>query len=235
MVGWSVAGMEGMEAKLVAFGPVPTKLLVQRGIIRAELFGFLQLLRFSQPPIRAVTDHLGIRQGLKKREQWCTAATRAHVDVWRLVWDRWKDIGGEEGGHAVVHCKAHRTKEQIKKLDLQGNNDVAGNVVADRWAKEGASMDRGFGREMALQADMARVEQAATMILESHALVDSKWEDLCPKAEWQAVTDKKKSQRGGGLVVSKEGVLRHSIRPYCNLVWEHIGWSCDRCRAWART
>ena len=85
MVGWSVAGMEGMEPKVVAFGPVPTKLPVQRRIKRAELFAFLQLLRFSQPPVRAVTDHLGILQGLKKGEQWCTAATRAHADVWRLV------------------------------------------------------------------------------------------------------------------------------------------------------
>ena len=73
------------------------------------------------------------------------------------------------------------------------------------------------------------------MILERHALVDSNWNDLCPKAEWQAAQDKKKGQRGGGLVVSKEGLLRHRIQPYCNLGGQQIGWSCDRCRAWTRT
>ena len=134
----------------------------------------------------------------------------------------------------MVHCKAHRTKEQIKKLDLQGNNDVAGNVVADRWAKEGASMDRGYGTEMALHVEMANVEQAATMILERYASVDSNWNDLCPKAEWQAAQNKKKGQRGGGLVVSKEGMLRHSSQPYCNLEGQQIGRSCDRCRAWTK-
>ena len=72
------------------------------------------------------------------------------------------------------------------------------------------------------------------MILERHALVDINWNDLCPKAEWQAAQDKKKGQRGGGLVVSKEGLLRHIIQPYCNVGWQQIGWSCDRCRAWAR-
>ena len=72
-----------------------------------------------------------------------------------------------------MRCRAHRTKEQVKKLDMQGKLDAAGNTVADRWAKEGANLDRGFGREMAIQAEITKVEQAATMILERHALVDS--------------------------------------------------------------
>ena len=112
-------------------------------------------------------------------------------------------------------------------------------LLAMQWQaggqKEGANLDRGFGREMAIQADMTKVEQAATMILERHALVDSKWDALCPKAEWQAVQVQKKGQRGGGLVVSEEGFLRHSIQPYCNLDGQQLGWSCDRCRAWTRT
>ena len=55
-----------------------------------------------------------------------------------------------------MRCRAHRTKEQVKKLDTQGKFDVAGNTVPDRWAKEGANLDRGFGREMAIQAEITK-------------------------------------------------------------------------------
>ncbi len=84
MDGWSAAGMDGMEPRVVAYGPLPTQLPVQRKIKRVDMWGFLQLLRFAQPPIRAVTDHLGILQGLERGEAGCAAVGQPHADVWRL-------------------------------------------------------------------------------------------------------------------------------------------------------
>ena len=59
---------------------------------------------------------------------------------------------------AMRWCIAKLTgpKSKSRSLTSKGKLDAAGNVVADRWAKEGASRDRGFGRELALQTEMAK-------------------------------------------------------------------------------
>ena len=235
-VGWSVAGMEGLEPVLVAYGPLPTSLPVQRTIKRAELWGFLQLLRFAMPPIRALTDHLGIVQGLERGRLWCVAAGRPHADVWKLIWDKWEDLGKEEAGNQAIHCKAHRSKAQIQNLDRQGQEDAAGNGVADRWAKEGAGLDRGFGREQALEEEGQKVVQAAGMILERHAMVDSVWSDVCPRAEWEALKASKLARKEDIAIVEAErpARLQHDIVAYKDLAGRHAGWCCQRCRAWTR-
>ena len=50
----------------------------------------------------------------------CTAARRLHADVWRRIWDCFRDIGDEAHIDAVTKCKAHRSKAEPAKLDETG-------------------------------------------------------------------------------------------------------------------
>eukprot|EP00973_Karenia_brevis_P035284 4866187-Karenia_brevis.AAC.1 len=85
-VGWAAMQCEpGNEEtpSLVVASPMECQLPVQKRIKRSELMAFLHVLRNGLPPISYVTDHKPIVEGLIKGEAWCTAATRAHADVWR--------------------------------------------------------------------------------------------------------------------------------------------------------
>ena len=73
---------------------------------------------------------------------WCVVVGRPHADVWKLIWAKWEDLGQEVAGNTALRCKAHRSKAQVMRLDEPGQDDAAGNAVADRWAKEGRALTK---------------------------------------------------------------------------------------------
>ena len=56
-----------------------------------------------------------------------------------------------EGVVEIKHCKAHRSLAAIALLDHREAEVAKGNRRVDIWAKEGASLDAGFGRDQACQ------------------------------------------------------------------------------------
>ena len=91
--GWAAMAVdpEG-RATTQAWGPLPVDLPTQRTIKRAELWGFLQVLRHikteamgASEPCVTYTDHLAIVLGLRRGRAWCGNGKRGHADVWRQV------------------------------------------------------------------------------------------------------------------------------------------------------
>ena len=74
------------------------------------------------------------------------------------------------------------------------------------------------------------------MILERHAMVDSNWGDVCPRAEWEALKASKLASREEVDFVEKGGPakLQHDIVAYRDLAGRQAGWCCQRCRSWTR-
>ena len=68
-------------------------------------------------------------------------AGRPHADVWRQMWDCFRDIGDEAHIDLVTKCKAHLSKAEQAKLDEADRFATAGNERADELAKEGARDD----------------------------------------------------------------------------------------------
>ena len=119
--GWAVAQVNETTHELVcsAHGAMPISLPVQRRIMRAELWALLQALILST-----------------RGEKWCTAGRRPHADVWRGIWQRFRDIEEEAHVDSVTKCKAHLTKAERAKLSDEGRLTAAGNEWADRLAKD---------------------------------------------------------------------------------------------------
>ena len=210
-------------------GPAPAVLPVHRRVKRAEMWAFYKLLQNALPPIQAVTDHLAIVQGLERGRAWCTAPRRAHADLWRLIWDVWDDLGGHEAGNVARHCKAHRSKAQLATLSGQQRQDALCNAEADRWAKAGAACDAGFGRDQALVEATAQTKEAVQYILEWHEQ-NPTWEDVTPKAVWEAEAKERKAGMAGPPRGQKRP--RHEVMPFYKLDGEQGGWRCNSCRRW---
>ena len=88
-----------------------------------------------------MSDCATVLRGLEHGSKWCTAARRPHADVWRRIWDCFRDIGDEAHVDSVTKCKAHLSKAERAKLDEAGRFMAAGNQRADELAKEGARDD----------------------------------------------------------------------------------------------
>ena len=73
--------------------------------------------------------------------KWCSAARRPHADVWKLIWERFRDIGEEPHIDSVTLCSAHLSQAEQAKLDDAGRVAAAGNGWAVELAEEGARDD----------------------------------------------------------------------------------------------
>ena len=149
-------GQENARPGLAAYGAMPCTLPVQHQIKRAELWAILQVLQVGSPPLTVHTDHMAVLQGAARGAKWCTAAARAHADVWRDIWFRIEDLGGL-GPETVTfaHVKAHRTAEAKRCMGADERHHTAGNDAADVLAKRGAELDSNWGRTATLQAAAA--------------------------------------------------------------------------------
>ena len=93
------------------------------------------------PEATFVSDCATVLRGLERGQKWCTAVRKPHADVWRRVWECFRDIGDEAHIDSVTKCKARLSKSEQAKLDDAGRLTTAGNVWADELAKEGARDD----------------------------------------------------------------------------------------------
>ena len=141
--GWAVAPIHETSHELAcsAYGAMPISLPVQRRILRAELWALWQAIFLSEPGATFVSDCATVLRGLERGPKWCTAARRPHADVWRRIWECFRDIGDEAHIDSVTKCKAHLSKAEQAKLDEAGRFTAAGNERADELAKEGARDD----------------------------------------------------------------------------------------------
>ena len=102
--------------------------------LRAELWGLIKILELALPPLTVYVDNAGVVGGVRKGQEWCTAAARPAADLWRKVWSKLGDIGG---GIVVLKCKGHATAADI----MAGRATAltkAGNDHADFFAGQGA-------------------------------------------------------------------------------------------------
>ena len=120
---------------------MPISLPVQRRILRAELWALWQANILSEPGATFVSDCATVLRGLERGPQLCTAARMPHADVWRRIWECFRDIGDEAHVDSVTKCKAHLSKAERAKLDDTDRLSNAGNARADELAKEGARDD----------------------------------------------------------------------------------------------
>ena len=136
--GWAVAQIHETFHELVcsAHGAMPISLPVQRRILRADSWALWQDILLSEPGATFVSDCATVLRGLERVPKWCTAARRPHADVWRQIWECFRDIGDEARSDSVTKCKAHLSKAERAKLDETGRFMAAGNERADVLAKE---------------------------------------------------------------------------------------------------
>ena len=117
--GWAVAQINEATHELVCsvHGAMPISLPVQRRIMRAELWASLQSIILSEPGATFISDCAAVLRGLERGQKWCSAARTPHADVWRRIWERFRDIGEEAHIDSVTKCKAHLCKAEQAKLD----------------------------------------------------------------------------------------------------------------------
>ena len=100
------------------------------------------------------------------------------------IWDKLEDVGYTQAEVCFTHIKAHRSKTDKAAMDEDTRRHTAGNEWADRWAKEGAAGDAGYGREEAFNC---RRRGSPTLVFRKAAAVPAgapclqcgpkKWED----------------------------------------------------------
>ena len=99
LTSWDVAARAGWGFVLVGdssyrgavFGPLPGP---RQTSARAELHAILQVLVVGIAPLDIYTDYLPFVDGLDRGKQWCTAATREIVDLWKQLWHYIEEHGG---------------------------------------------------------------------------------------------------------------------------------------------
>ena len=105
-------------------------------------------------------------------------ARRPHADVWRRIWDCFRDIGDEAHVDSVAKCKAHLSKAERAKLDGTGRFMAAGNERADELAKEGA-------RDDSFQSILCKAIIGHVGVLILQAKVGERWPDVtAPPQGW---------------------------------------------------
>ena len=103
-----------------------------------ELWAFLMALHFSLPPVVVVTDYQHLIDGIAEGREACTAANRAHADIWRQIWIAIDDFGLEYV--TLQKVKAHLSLASVQDGSAQVTwQDWHGNRVADLHAKLGAA------------------------------------------------------------------------------------------------
>ena len=130
--GWAVAQIHetSHESVCAAHGAMPISLLEAAAYLAGRVVGTVA----GHHPVGAVL------RGSERGPKWCTAARRPHANVWRRIWDCFRDIGDEAHIDSMTKCKAHLSKAERAKLKT-GSFMAAGNELADEVAKEGARDD----------------------------------------------------------------------------------------------
>ena len=103
--------------------------------LRAELWGVLQTLRHACPPITVWVDNSGVVDGFARGAAWCCDSSRPAADLWRLIWCRHADLGGED-------IEMRKVKGHATNADIDAGRSTpwqkAGNDHADHFAGRGS-------------------------------------------------------------------------------------------------
>ena len=126
--GWGIGALEGWTTTTALYGPLPGP---DQSTPRAELFAVCEALRLAVLPCKIHTDHKLIVEGLAKGKAWCSGASRANADLWRLLWFRLDDLGGLGPDLEIVW---------VRGLDDGEHLEARGNRLADAMAKCGGAM-----------------------------------------------------------------------------------------------
>ena len=110
---WLVSGAMDYDEEL---GPLhgmyvsmEADLEVQRTIKRAELTGFLCLLKKVIGPIKVHVDNKGIIDRLRRGGRQCINPKAGNADLWIKIWEELHLLTSKEV--LVEHVKAHRTQK----------------------------------------------------------------------------------------------------------------------------
>ena len=224
---WAQTGWAAMsvspdgEPLVMARGALPVALPVQRTIKRAELWALLGVLRHVELPCLIYTDHLAIVQGLAQGRRWCCSAARPHADVWRRIWFKIDDL--DFPLDAVRHCKAHRSRAQMEALTGSERHAALGNSWVYRAAKEAATGDAGYGRDMAVRQAAEKVQWALGNIGWWHQRVDS-WGDVEEQPARRAAARARRQGPTPALVLVAHDIAR-----------DRGVMRCRACGRWAKT
>lgn len=223
-VGWAAAQVDDQgQVGVAAMGLMPVALPEQRKVKRVEMWAFFEVIRHALPPIIVHTDHAGILSGLARGRDWCTAACRAHADVWRLIWRVIDDLGGlQQGIFEVWHCKAHRSKAAIARLAAPAQAVARGNAQVDVLAKVAAELDAGHGREAALREATLKVRWMLRYVGWWHAQTEV-WPDVEPR----------RPQEAPDPAVRRPPPPPPPARPHTLRLITAGTWRCTECGRWA--
>ena len=73
--------------------------------LRSELWGVLGILRFTVPPLCISTDNAEVVHGWRCGALYCCNPAREGADLWKMIWAKLEDIGGE--GVQIIKVKGH--------------------------------------------------------------------------------------------------------------------------------
>ena len=90
-----------------------------------------------------MSDCATVLRGLERGPKWCTAARRPHADVWRRIWDCFRDIGDEAHVDSVTKCKAHLSKSKQAKVDDAGHTVLQRNHLEQLHRQAAAEASHG--------------------------------------------------------------------------------------------
>ena len=83
--------------------------------VAAPHHGALQTVILSEPGATFTSDSAAVLWGLARGQKWCSAGRRPYADVWRRIWEPFRDIVEEAHIDSVTKCTAHlSTAEQAK-------------------------------------------------------------------------------------------------------------------------
>ena len=150
----------------------------------------------EQLPSQTVQPYSGV---LERCQKWCSAGRRPHADVWRRIWEWFRDIGEEAHVDSVTKCKAHLSKAEQAKLDETGHATAAGNEWADELAKEGEREDS-FQTVLcdmykaAVKTSRAIISYIGSFILQAKG--GERWPDVVTPLEKWCAKDESVEARG---------------------------------------
>ena len=208
-----------------------------------------------------VSDCATVLRGLESGPKWCTAARRPHADVWRRIWDCFRDIGDEVHIDSVATCKAHLSKAERAKLDETGRFTVLGYERTNWPKKERMMIPSNPSCAIRTRELSKRVRQSSAMLAVSSSRVvtppqgwdeeDERWKRAklipvrphvlrCNKRQWHCeVCDKRASVGAAKAKLVRTECVGHPAtalgehaRPQCHLLAQTGSFVwCCRCGA----
>ncbi len=132
--GWAFVLVDAMGGTV--WGMCGTMSERYASVLRSELKGVIEALRYAVGVVRVHTDNALVVKGFARGPKWCTSPKRAAADLWRELWRLAEPIRDQI---TVLKVKAHLPDEAVAH-GLVSRQELLGNRAADELAKRGARM-----------------------------------------------------------------------------------------------